>query len=108
MRQPAAKQGDQIVASDTHIAMFPAGTAEVATPVPHPFNGVIRGDVSANVNIMGKPAATARSLASDDAHPLIPPGATRFQKPPANQAKLTKGAGSSSGAHQRRSGGATR
>ena len=108
MRQPAAKQGDQIVASDTHIAMFPAGTAEVPTPVPHPFNGVIRGDVSSNVNIMGQPAATVGSLASDDAHPLIPPGATRFQKASGQQGKLTKGAGSSSGAHQRRSGGAPR
>lgn len=95
MRQPAAKQGDQIVATDTHFAMFPAPSGEVAAPVPHPFNGIIRANVSGNVNIMGAPAATAKSVASDDTHLRIPPGASRFQKPPANEGQVNEHSGSS-------------
>ena len=35
MGQPAAKQGDQIVATDTHIVIVP-GTPPTPTPLPHP------------------------------------------------------------------------
>jgi uncharacterized Zn-binding protein involved in type VI secretion len=90
MGQPAAKHGDQIVATDTHIVMVP-GTPPVPQPLPHPFTGIINGNVSGNVNIMGRPAATVGSTA-DNTPPHIPtPPGTAFQKPPANQATIQLG-----------------
>jgi uncharacterized Zn-binding protein involved in type VI secretion len=89
MGQPAAKQGDQIVATDTHIVMVPA--PQGPTPLPHPFTGVITGGVSADVKILGMPAATVGSTA-DNTPPHIPtPPGTAFQNPPANQATIQVG-----------------
>jgi uncharacterized Zn-binding protein involved in type VI secretion len=91
MGQPAAKQGDQIVATDTHIVMVPSPTGPVPTPLPHPFTGIINGALSSDVNIMGMPAATVDSTA-DNAPPHIPtPPGTAFQKPPANKATIKLG-----------------
>ena len=91
MGQPAAKQGDQIVAVDTHIVMVVSGPALVPTPLPHPFTGIINGGLSADVNIMGMPAATVDSTA-DNTPPHIPtPPGTAFQKPPANKATVKLG-----------------
>src|SRR5262245_58145959 len=91
MGQPAAKQGDRIVAIDTHIVMVPSGPALVPTPLPHQFAGVINGGLSSDVNIMGMPAATVDSTA-DNVPPHIPsPPGTTFQKPPANKATIRLG-----------------
>jgi uncharacterized Zn-binding protein involved in type VI secretion len=92
MGQPAAKQGDQIVATDTHIVMVPAPPGSpVPTPLPHPFTGIINGNLSSDVNIMGAPAATVDSTA-DNTPPHIPtPPGTAFQKPPTNKATIKLG-----------------
>lgn len=91
MGQPAAKQGDQIVATDTHIVLVPAAPSPVPTPLPHPFTGVINGNLSADVKIMGMPAATVDSTAENiPPHIPTPPG-TAFQKPPANQGTIQFG-----------------
>jgi uncharacterized Zn-binding protein involved in type VI secretion len=91
MGQPAAKQGDQITATDIHLVMVPSPGGPVPTPLPHPFVGIINGNLSGNVNIMGMPAATADSTA-DNTPPHIPaPPGTSFQKPPANKATITLG-----------------
>jgi uncharacterized Zn-binding protein involved in type VI secretion len=90
MGQPAAKQGDQIVAVDTHIVMVP-GAPPAPTPLPHPFTGIINGGLSGDVNIMGKPAATVGSTVDNSpAHLPSPPG-TGFQKPPANKGTIKTG-----------------
>jgi uncharacterized Zn-binding protein involved in type VI secretion len=90
MGQPAAKQGDQIVAVDTHIVMVP-GAPPVPTPLPHPFSGMLNGNLSSDVNIMGKAAATVDSTADNSpAHIPTPPGTT-FQKPPANKGTIKMG-----------------
>jgi uncharacterized Zn-binding protein involved in type VI secretion len=89
MRQPAAKQGDQVTAVDTHIIMIPTPGGPVPTPLPHPFNGVLTGSLSPNVNIMGRPAATQGSTA-DNTPPHIPQGGP-FQKPPSNKAQVLIG-----------------
>ncbi len=87
MGQPAAKQGDRVTATDLHLIQ-PPGTAPPA-PVPHPFAGILDGGLSADVSIMGKPAATAGSTATNTpAH--VPQGGT-FIKPPANQATVLLG-----------------
>ena len=88
MGQPAAKQGDKVMATDTHIVMIP-GTPPVPTPLPHPFMGIIDGNLSSDVKIMGMPAATVDSTASNTP-PHIPQGGP-FQKPPSNKATIKMG-----------------
>ncbi len=92
MGQPAAKQGDKILATDTHIVMVPAPPGSpVPTPLPHPFVGVLNGGLSSDVNIMGMPAATVDSTADNTpAHIATPPG-TAFQSPPSNKATIKIG-----------------
>lgn len=91
MGQPAAKQGDQIVAVDTHIVMVPSGPSLTPTPLPHPFAGILNGGLSSDVKIMGLPAATVDSTA-DNTPPHIPsPPGTSFQKPPSNKATVKVG-----------------
>lgn len=89
MGQPAAKQGDKIMATDTHIIMIPSPGGPVPTPLPHPFMGMIDGNLSSDVKIMGMPAATVDSTASN-MPPHIPQGGP-FQKPPSNKATIKLG-----------------
>ncbi|MEM2027478.1 MAG: PAAR domain-containing protein [Candidatus Bathyarchaeia archaeon] len=89
MGQPAAKQGDKIVATDTHIVMVSTPTGPVPTPMPHPFNGIINGNLSPNVKIMGLPAATVGSTAQN-MPPHIPQGGS-FQRSPSNMAIIQTG-----------------
>lgn len=88
MGQPAAKQGDQILATDIHIVLIPA-VVPIPTPLPHPFMGVIDGGLSNDVKIMGMPAATMDSTASNTP-PHIPQGGP-FQKPPSNKGTIKMG-----------------
>ncbi len=92
MGQPAAKQGDQITALDTHIVMVPTPPgAPVPTPLPHPFSGIINGALSNNTKIMGQPAAMVGSTA-DNIPPHLPtPPGTSFQKPATNKATIQLG-----------------
>jgi uncharacterized Zn-binding protein involved in type VI secretion len=91
MGQPAAKQGDKIMAIDTHIVMVPSAGGPVPTPLPHPFAGILSGGLSSDVKIMGMPAATVDSTADNTpAHVPTPPGTT-FQNPPSNQATIKIG-----------------
>ena len=93
MGQPAAKQNDQVVATDTHIVIVPAGPALVPTPLPHPFTGKITGGTVATVKIGGAPAAVVGSTA-DDVPPHLPtPPGISFQKPPTNKATIQAGSG---------------
>ena len=91
MGQPLAKQGDQVTATDTHIVMVPAPSGAVPTPLPHPFTGIINGQLSGDVKVMGKAAATVDSTA-DNTPPHIPtPPGTSFQNPPKNKATIKSG-----------------
>jgi len=89
MGQPAAKQGDQIMATDIHIILIPAGPSTVPTPLPHPFAGIIDGGLSSDVNIMGMPAAIEGSTATNTP-PHLPQGGP-FQSPPSNRATIKMG-----------------
>src|SRR5262249_38191312 len=91
MAQPAAKQGDKVVAVDTHIVLVPTPAGSVPTPLPHPFNGIINGSLSNNVNIMGQPAATVGSTADNTPPHLPTPPGTLFQKPPTNRGTINMG-----------------
>jgi uncharacterized Zn-binding protein involved in type VI secretion len=86
MGLPAAKQGDQVTATDMHIIVPPSGPP---APVPHPFTGVLDTALSTNVKVMGMPAATVNSKAANKP-PHLPIGGT-FQKPPHNTSTIVKG-----------------
>jgi uncharacterized Zn-binding protein involved in type VI secretion len=89
MGQPAAKQGDKIMATDTHILLMPSPGGPVPTPTPMPFNGTLITDLSTDVFIEGKPAATVNSIALNQ--PIHIPAGGPFQKPPSNQGKILVG-----------------
>src|SRR3954449_3427042 len=92
MGAPAAKQGDQVVAVDTHIVMVPAPPGPpVPTPLPHPFAGQLNGGLSSDVKIMGKAAATVDSTADNSPKHIPTPPGVSFQSPPKNRATITLG-----------------
>jgi len=86
---PAAKQGDKVIAVDIHIYMIPSPGGPIPTPLPSPFNGMISGNCSTDVKIMGMAAATKDSTATNTP-PHMPQGGP-FQKPPSNQGKIMLG-----------------
>jgi uncharacterized Zn-binding protein involved in type VI secretion len=91
MGQPAAKEGDKIMATDIHIVMVPTPVGLVPIPSAHPFVGIINGNLSQDVKIMGCPAATVSSTADNiPIHIPAPPGVA-FQKPPSNKATVMLG-----------------
>ena len=89
MGQPAAKQGDKVLATDIHIILIPSPVGPVPTPLPHPFTGILGSNLSPNVNVMGMPAATVGSVA-DNVPPHIPQGGP-FQKPPTGKGQIITG-----------------
>ena len=92
MGQPAAKQGDQVVATDIHIELVPSPGGPIPTPLPNPFIGSIDGSLSSDVNIQGKPAAVVGSTATNT--PSHIPKSGPFQSPPKNQATIQLGSSS--------------
>ncbi|TDQ01137.1 PAAR domain-containing protein [Labedaea rhizosphaerae] len=89
MSQPAAKMGDAVTGTDTHIVMVPSPGGPVPTPQPFPFNAKILNGCSTNVLIAGKPAAVVGSEAV-----IVPPhvpSSGSFQKPPTNNGKIVVG-----------------
>lgn len=92
MGAPAAKQGDQIVAVDTHIVMVPAPPGPpVPTPLPHPFAGQLNGGLSSDVKIAGMAAATVDSTADNTPQHIPTPPGTSFQNPPKNKGTIKVG-----------------
>ena len=89
MGQPAAKQGDQVMATDTHTVMIPSPGGPVPTPLPNPFTGMLDNGLSQNVNVQGMPAAYVGSTATNT--PAHIPAGGPFQKPPSNQATVQLG-----------------
>ncbi|MGF1580047.1 MAG: PAAR domain-containing protein [Gemmataceae bacterium] len=87
MGQPAAKQGDLVTATDTHLIQPPGPSPPVL--VPHPFVGILDTSLSTDVNIMGMPAAVVGSIATNNP-PHVPIGGT-FVVPPKNQGKVILG-----------------
>ncbi len=91
MGQPAAKKGDQIIGVCTHTVMVPSPGGPVPTPLPHPYTGMIDNALSTDVKIMGQPAATQDSQASNTPQHLPTPPGTAFQSPPDNIATINRG-----------------
>jgi uncharacterized Zn-binding protein involved in type VI secretion len=87
MGAPAAKQGDRVTATDLHLIQ-PPGSSPPAT-VPHPFSGPLSQQLSSDVRILGRAAATVGSVANNTP-PHIPQGGT-FVNPPANRGSIRSG-----------------
>jgi uncharacterized Zn-binding protein involved in type VI secretion len=88
MGQPAAAQGDQVTAMDTHLVIVPS-----APPVtqPLPFAGVLSEGLSTDVRIQGRAAAVVGSSATNQPpHVPLAPG-TAFSRPPTNRATVQQG-----------------
>ncbi len=78
------------MALDTHIIMIPTPAGSpVPTPLPNPFSGIIDGNLSSDVKIMGMAAATVDSTATNT--PSHIPAGGPFQKPPSNKATIKMG-----------------
>ncbi|MGX7829347.1 PAAR domain-containing protein [Actinokineospora sp. 24-640] len=86
----AAKMGDKVVGTDTHVVMVPSPGGPVPTPTPLPFTGTITGGCSPDVFIGGAPAAVVGSTATNLPPHIVPPPST-FQVPPTNQGTVAKG-----------------
>jgi uncharacterized Zn-binding protein involved in type VI secretion len=89
MGQPAAKLGDSVIATDTHIVLVPSPGGPVPTPTPLPFAGTIASGCSQTVTINGAPAAVVGSGAVNEPPHFSPDGP--FQVPPTNQATVISG-----------------
>ena len=89
MGMPAAKQGDQVIATDIHIVMIPSPGGPVPTPLPHPFAGQLDGELASDVRIEGRPAAVQGSTATNT--PSHVPQGGPFQTPPSNKASVQIG-----------------
>ena len=87
MGQPAAKEGDQVMATDIHLIQPPGPTSPV--PIPHVFSGKLDGELSSDVKIEGKAAAVQGSTATNSpSH--VPQGGT-FVNPPKNKGTVQMG-----------------
>jgi uncharacterized Zn-binding protein involved in type VI secretion len=93
MGEPSAKQGDQITAKDTHVLMVPSPGGPVPTPTQMPFAGLLSGNLSPNVKIEGRAAATVGSTASNQP-PHVAPPTSPFQVLPSNQGSIRTGSSS--------------
>jgi len=92
MGQAAAKKGDKVIGTDTHIVMISTPGGPVPTPLPHPFSGKLDGELSSDVKIEGKPAAVVGSTATNS--PSHTPQGGSFQSPPSNKATVKLGSSS--------------
>ena len=90
MPQPAARQNDPVIGSDTHILLVPSPGGPVPTPTPLPFSGKLLISLSTDVLVNGLPVAVVGSVAQN-LPPHLPPPGTSFSKPPTNQGRVVSG-----------------
>ena len=91
MGLPAAKEGDQVEAVDIHIVLVPSESGEVPTPLPHPFSGVLTGNLSEDVKILELPAAMVESTAENEPPHIPTPPGIEFQDPPTDDGTVLTG-----------------
>src|SRR5262249_61311287 len=84
--RPAADEDHKSKACDRHV-IPPRAWPPVLKP--HPFNGIIDGNLRPSVNIMGRAAATTGSTAIND--PEHKPSSGNFAKKPTNLGTIQTG-----------------
>jgi uncharacterized Zn-binding protein involved in type VI secretion len=90
MGRPAARLGDEVLGTDTHIVMVPSPGGPVPTPTPLPFSGKLAEQCSSTVLIAGCGAATVGSVALNTP-PHVPPAPGTFNNPPTNRGTVLAG-----------------
>ena len=101
MGQPAAKQGDVVVALDTHVVVLSVS----GMPTPLPLRSTVRWRRASARRSVSSACRRPRSAAcSNNLPPHIPQGGT-FPQPPSNRGTIQ--VGSRDRAHQREAGGPT-
>lgn len=89
MGKPAAKLGDSVLGTDTHIVLVPSPGGPVPTPTPLPFAGKITGGCVTTVLIGGAPAAVLGSTATNLPPHVAPSG--KFSVEPTNRGTIMIG-----------------
>ena len=89
MGQPAAKQGDQVIATDIHIVMIPSPGGPIPTPASEPVHRPARRRARERREDRGK-AGRDEGLDGDQ-HALAHPAGGPFQTPPSNKATIFMG-----------------
>lgn len=82
--KPAAKEGDHVVAIDTHLCS--------GAPAPVPFDGLLDKKLSPDVLAEHRHVAVVDSKATNTPAHVPPPGTT-FDVPPHNTARVVAGSG---------------
>ncbi|NUP12077.1 MAG: hypothetical protein HOW73_39025 [Polyangiaceae bacterium] len=80
--KPAAKQGDQVVATDTHLVD--------GAPMTFPFQGKLVDGLSTTVMVEDAPAAVVGTKAQNVVIHVPPPGKS-FVRPPTNRGVIVGG-----------------
>jgi hypothetical protein len=83
MSKAVAKEQDRITATDTHIVLVSSPSGPVPTPTPLPFDGVLDGDLSADVYAEHKKVALDGTTGTNTPSHNAPNGP--FQNPPSNK-----------------------
>lgn len=91
MGLPAANAASLVTATDVHIVLVPSPGGPVPTPLPHAFVGAMDSGLAGAVNVMGQPAATAGTGASNRPPHLPTPPGVSFQSPPSDTASILLG-----------------
>jgi uncharacterized Zn-binding protein involved in type VI secretion len=89
MSAPVAKQGDVVIAVDTHLVIPEGGGTPVATPLP--FQGQLDSSLVPDVIAEHKPVAVVGSVATQIPGHVVAPKS--FAKPPSNRATVVRGSG---------------
>lgn len=87
MTQPVAKEGDHVVAVDTHLVIPETGGPPVPTPLP--FDGQLDLELSPDVLAQHRPVATVGSVARQVPGHIVAPKS--FAKPPTNRGTVVVG-----------------
>lgn len=88
MPQPAARQNDPVMGTDTHILLVPSPGGPVPTPTPLPFSGKLMTSLSTDVFVNGLPVAVQGSIAQNMPPHIAP---SPFSKPPTNMGRVVMG-----------------
>ena len=89
MAEPVAKDGDDVVAIDTHIVLVSSPGGPVPTMMPMPVRGPLSRELAASVFVDGKAVAVVGSKA-DNQPQHIPIGGP-FQSSPSNEGTVAEG-----------------
>ena len=90
-----AVQDDKVIGFDVHIMVVPSGNGTTTVPLPHPFIGKLKDELSKDVKIKDKKCATKDSVAKhDDSMHMQLPGTIKFQNNPKKEGKVTGGTSS--------------